>query len=222
MRAWGFATALGGDRPVSRTADRPCRSSTSAGAHEAPSRECGGASDIVRGFVSPSVVRGRWLVAPWPGQRRPNLANISPRSLGPRLRPISGSSRGYVWLRARIRARPPGGTPPILPKSARIPAEYYSREYSPGSGAVPGPDPVAAALTPSAGTERRPRAAGRVNVDAPPSPRRDRRRLPGRHIDRPGCPLRGRQHPKVGRRIVSTAMGVQGSAGFRQTPPAAA
>ena len=28
MRAWGFATALGGDRPVSRTADRLCRSST--------------------------------------------------------------------------------------------------------------------------------------------------------------------------------------------------
>ena len=61
MRAWGFATALGGDRPVSRTADRPCRSSTSAGAHEAPSRECGGASYIVRGRLAAA---GPWSVAP--------------------------------------------------------------------------------------------------------------------------------------------------------------
>jgi len=44
MRAWGFATVLGGDRPVSRTADPPCCSSTSAGANEAPLPARDGAS----------------------------------------------------------------------------------------------------------------------------------------------------------------------------------
>lgn len=78
MRAWGFATALGGDRLVSRSADPAPLLEHEREACEAP----------LPGVAGPRTLFGprsaRWVLGGsgrWPRPYR-NLANMSPAVLG--------------------------------------------------------------------------------------------------------------------------------------------